>query len=133
MEHQKDMLTVPALVGIYAIAGLYIQRAMRGSSSPLHLENVLVVGGTSAVAAVVAPMLTKPWLCPYRPLTPIANAAVSSALAYLLMRVESVDADGAAMFIPVQMISSLLAQQVAHMMWKMNHKKKKTLLEQQNQ
>jgi hypothetical protein len=128
--HHKNMVTIPALVGVYAIAGLYIQRAMRGSSAPLQLENVLLVGGTSAVAAAVTPFITSPFICPYKPLTPFVDAGVSSALVYGLMRLENVDMDGAAMFLPVQVLSTLLAHQVAHMMWKVKHRKKS--LEQQD-
>ena len=128
--HHKNMVTIPALVGVYAIAGLYIQRAMRGSSAPLQLENVLLVGGTSAVAAVVTPFITSPFICPYKPLSSFVDAGVSSGLVYSLMRLEGVDMDGAAMFVPVQVLSSLLAHQVAHMIWKMNQKNKS--LEQQD-
>jgi hypothetical protein len=128
--HHKDMVTIPALVGAYAIAGLYIQRTMRGSSSPIQFEQVLLVGGTSAVAAAVTPFITSPFICPYKPMAPLADAAVSSGLVYGLMRLENVDASGAAMFLPVQLLSTLLAHHVAHMMWKMKHKGKKSLEEQ---
>ena len=105
----------PALVGVYAIAGLYIQRALRGSSAPLLFENVLMVGGTSAVAAAVTPFVTSPFICPRKPLAPFIDAGVSSGLVYGLMRLEGVDADGAAMFLPVQVLSTLLAHQVTRM------------------
>jgi len=124
--HHKDMITIPALVGVYGIAGLFLQRALRGSSAPLQFEHVLLVGGTSAVAAAVSPMLTGPFICPYKPITPVVNALVGSGLVYTLMRLEGIDTDGAAMFLPVQIASTLLAHQVAHMMWKMKHEKEKT-------
>jgi hypothetical protein len=122
--HHEDMLTIPALVGVYGVAGLFIQRALRGSSTPLQLENLLVVGGTSAVAAAATPFLTTPFICPYKPMTPVVNAVVSSGLVYGLMRLEGVSSDGAAMFVPVQVVSTLLAYQVAHMLWKMKHGEK---------
>jgi hypothetical protein len=128
----KDVLTVPALVGAYAVAGLFIQRAMRGSTAPLGMEHLLLVGGTAAVSSYVTPMLTSPYICQYRPTTPVVNAAVSSGIAYTLLRIEGVDMDGALMFVPVQVVSTLLAYQVAHMMWKMKHKKKKSLLHEQD-
>ena len=123
------MPLVPVLVGVYAIAGLFIQRAIRGSSAPLLLEKVLVVGGTSAAAAAVTPLITRPFICPRKPLSPFIDAGVSSGLVYGLMRLEGVDAEGAAMFLPVQVLSTLLAHQVARMI-KLSHKKS---LEQQDQ
>jgi hypothetical protein len=114
----EDILTVPALVGAYSVAGIYIQRALRGSSGDLPLEHVLLLGGTSALASFATPMLTRPFMCEYRPLTPVADAAVSSALVYGLLRFESVGAEEAAMFLPIQVVSSLLAHYVKHYMWK---------------
>jgi hypothetical protein len=121
--HHKNMVTIPALVGVYAIAGLFVQRTLRGSSAPLQFENVLLVGGTSAVAAAVTPFLTSPFICPYKPMSSFVDAGVSSGLVYGLMRLEGVDMDGAAMFVPVQILSTLLAHQVAHMIWR-NSKEK---------
>jgi hypothetical protein len=116
-QQQKNMVLIPALVGAYAVAGLFIQRAMRGSSAPLQFEQVLLVGGTSAVAAAVTPYITSSFICPHKPLAPVVDASVSSGLVYGLMRLESVDMDGAAMFVPIQLLSTLLAHQVAKMMW----------------
>jgi hypothetical protein len=118
----KDMITVPALVGAYAVAGLFIQRALRGSSTPLQVEQVALIAGTSAVAAFSTPFLTRPFMCPYRPMAPFVDATVSSGLMYSLLRLESVDSEGAAMFLPVQLLSTLLAHQVAHMMRSMKTK-----------
>ena len=125
----KDMITVPALVGAYAVAGLYIQRGLRGSTTPLHVEHVALIAGTSAVAAFVTPFITRPFVCPYRPMAPFADATVSSGLVYSLLRLESVDAEGAAMFIPVQLLSTLLAHQVARMI--RSTKKDKSLEEEE--
>ena len=124
----KDMVTLPALVGAYAIAGLFIQRSFRGSTSPIQFEQVVLVGGTSAVAAAVTPFFTSQFLCPLKPMAPVLDAAVSSGLVYGLMRLENVDGTEAAMFLPVQLLSTLLAHQVIRMMKK--HNKKKSLEEQ---
>jgi hypothetical protein len=113
----KNRVLIPALVGAYAIAGLFIQRAMRGSSTSLQFDQVLLVGGTSAVAAAVTPYVTSSFICPQKPLAPVVDAAVSSGLVYGLMRLENVDMEGASMFVPVQLLSTLLAHQVAKMMW----------------
>ena len=109
---------MPALVGVYSVAGLFVQRALRSSSGALPLEQVLLIGGTSALASFATPMLTRPFMCEYRPLTPVADAAVSSSLVYGLLRLEGVRADEAAMFLPNQVASSLLAHYVKHYMWK---------------
>ena len=119
------MLTVPVLVGAYSVAGIYIQRALRGSSGNLPFEHVLLLAGTSALASFATPMLTRPFMCEYRPLTPVADAAVSSALVYGLLRFESVGAEGAAMFLPIQVVSSLLAHYVKHYIWKEGQRPKK--------
>ena len=99
---------------------------MRGSSATLPLEQALLIGGTSAVAAAVTPMLTRPFFCQHRPTTPLVNAVVSSGLVYALMLAESVDSTGAAMFLPVQILSTLLAYQVAHMLKKRRKKAEAT-------
>ena len=112
-HHRKDML-VPALVGTYSVAGLLIGRSLKPMSSPLSFEHLLVVGGTSAAAAYVSPMITHRVMCPWLPTAPLVNAAVSSALLWAALRAESVDPESAAMFVPVQMASSLLAEYVAH-------------------
>ena len=117
-KHAREDFTVPALVGAYAVGGLLIGRALRSSSSPLKFEQLLLVGGTSAVAAYVAPMVTHRVVSKWSPSTPIVNAAISSGLAWAAFRAESFDADSAAMFVPVQMASSLLAEYVAHQMKK---------------
>jgi hypothetical protein len=64
-------------------------------------------------------------MCEYRPLTPVADAAVSSALVYGLLRFESVGAEEAAMFLPIQVVSSLLAHYVKHYMWKESQRSKR--------
>jgi hypothetical protein len=118
----KDILTIPGLVGAYAIAGLFIQRALRGSSTPLGVQHLALVGGTSAVSSYLTPMLTSPYMCQRRPMAPFLNAVVSSGLAYTFLRVEGVNDESAMMFVPIQLLSTLLAYQVAYMI---NKKEKK--------
>ena len=55
-------------------------------------------------------------------MAPFLNAFVSSGLAYTFLRIEGVNNENAMMFIPIQVLSTLLAYQVAHMM-KKNQKK----------
>ena len=107
---------VPALVGAYAVGGLFLGRALRSSSSAITFEQILLVGGTSAAAAAVSPMITQSLMSEWSPSTPIVNAGISSALSWAAFRAEGFDADSAAMFVPVQIASSLLAEYVAYQM-----------------
>ena len=119
----KDMLTVPALVGVYSVAGLFVQRALRSSSGTLPLEQVILIGGTSALASFATPIITRPFMCEYRPLTPVADAAVSSSLVYGLLKFWGVGGDEAAMLLPTHVASSMLAHYVKHYMWKASKSK----------
>jgi hypothetical protein len=105
------------LVGVYSVAGLYLGRAMRNSSTYIGLDQVLLVGGTSAAAAYAAPMITHRITCPHSASAPFINAGVSSALMWLALQAESMDADSASMFVPVQIGSSLLAEYTSKEMW----------------
>ncbi len=51
-------------------------------------------------------------------MAPFLNAVVSSGLAYTFLRVEGVNDESAMMFVPIQLLSTLLAYQVAHMLKK---------------
>ena len=126
MKHPRSSLVVPALVGVYSIAGLYLGRALRNSSANVSLGQVLLLGGTSAAAAAVAPMISHRLMCPWSPTTPLVNAGISSALVWGAMRAEGFMEDSAALFVPVQIGSSLLAEVVAHELLKMKHEKKAT-------
>lgn len=111
-------MVVPALVGAFSVAGLFLGRSFRPNSLPLSFEQLIVVGGTSAAAAYVSPMITHRLMCPWLPTAPLVNAAVSSALVWAALRAESVDPASAAMFVPVQIALSLLAEYVSHEMRK---------------
>ena len=124
----EDMLTVPVLVGAYSVAGIYIQRALRGSSGNLPFEHVLLLAGTAAAASFATPMLTRPFICEYRPLTPVADAAVSSSLLYGLVKLWGVDGNEAAMLLPTHIASSLLAHNVKHYMWRERQRPKRPSL-----
>ncbi len=116
---------MPVLVGAYAVGGLFLGRALRSSVSPISFEQVLLVGGTSAAAAAVSPMITHNVVCRWSATAPLVNAAVSGAITYTAFRAAGVDGDSSAMFVPVQMASSLLAEYVAHELQKAELNKKK--------
>ena len=115
-QHHRKEMAVPLLTGAYAIAGVFLSRALRRSSSPVTLEQILLLGGTSAAAAYVSPMITHRFMCPWSPTAPLVNAGISGALAWAALRAERFDEDSAAMFVPLQIASLVLAENVTHMM-----------------
>lgn len=123
---ENSRLAVPILTGAYAVAGLYLGRALSNTQAPLGFGTAVMIGGTSAVAAGVSPMLTQMVLCRHSPLAPIFDAGVSSALTWGALRAESIDPTSAAMFIPLSIGSYLLARAVQHAMVKSAKKPPKT-------
>ena len=99
----KSLFT-PALIGTYAIAGLYIGRAASGSSSRLSLGTVARVAGSSAVSAYAAPMLSNYVVCPSSASRPLVEAGISSAVSWAILA-GTTGAEGATRFVPVQLIS----------------------------
>ena len=118
LDMENSRLAVPLLTGTYAVAGLYLGRALSNTQSPLGFGTALMIGGTSAVAAGVSPMVTQMVICRHSPLAPILDAGVSSALTWGALRAESIDPTSAAMFIPLSIGSYLLARAVQHAMIK---------------
>ena len=104
-----DSTTLPLLVGAYSVAGLYLGRALRGAYEPLDMTNVVLVGGTSAVAAYVAPKVSHYIVPHHSPSYPLVNAGVASLLVWGLMSAEGYDQSSSVMFLPVQIASNLLA------------------------
>ena len=113
LKHSRSDMTVPVLVGAYSIGGLFLGRALRSSTSPVSLSQIVLVGGTSAAAAAVSPMITHRLMCQWSASAPLVNAAVSSGVQYIALRVVGTSMDDSAMFVPVQMASSVLAEYVA--------------------
>lgn len=97
-------LFTPTLIGLYSIAGLYIGRALSGTSRSLPLSTVALVASTSAASALVAPMLSPFVVCPNSASAPLVDAAISSAISFELIMLSSSTED-AVRFIPVQMLS----------------------------
>lgn len=97
-------LFTPALIGLYAVAGVYIGRAFSGTRSNLPLSTVALVAGSSAASAYAAPMLSPFLVCPNSASAPLVEAAISSAISFELVMLAS-SMDDATRFIPVQLIS----------------------------
>lgn len=94
----------PVLIGSYAVAGLYIGRALTGSTGKLGLRTVGLVAGSSAVSAYVAPMLVKYITCPQSDSAPLYEAAISSAMSWQILMLTS-GTESATRFIPVQLLA----------------------------
>ena len=109
-------MTVPLLTGAYAVAGVFLGRALRRSTMPVTFEQILLLGGTSAAAAAVSPMIAHRLICPWSPTAPLVNAGISGALAWAALRAEMFDENSAAMFVPVQIASNVLAENVTHIL-----------------
>ncbi len=100
----SKMLFTPALVGMYAVAGLYIGRVLTGSVGAIPLSTVAMVGASSAASAAVAPTLSSFLVCPNSATAPLVEAAISTAISYELIMLASSSED-AVRFIPVQLVS----------------------------
>ena len=95
-------LVTPALVGGYAVVGVYIGRSMLGVKGTLPLTTMALVAGTSAASAYAAPYLTQMVMCPRSPSAPLVEAAISSAISWQLLALTS-GAQSATMFVPIQL------------------------------
>ena len=104
--------SVPLLAGAYSVAGLVLVRVVSGSSGLPDLETAALVGGTSAVAAAVSPMVTNPLVDRTSSLAPLADAGAAGALTWLALRSLSVSTSEASKFVPIAMASYLLANMV---------------------
>lgn len=98
-------LFTPVLIGSYAVAGLYIGRALTGSTGKLGMKTVGLVAGSSAVSAYTAPWVLDFFgVCPNSANAPLYEAAVSSAISYQILMFTS-GTESAIRFIPVQLLA----------------------------
>jgi hypothetical protein len=104
MKMMWKALFAPALIGTYAIVGLYIGRAASGSTSRLPLGTVALVAGSSAASAYAAPMLSKFVVCPSSASRPLVEAGISSAVSWTILA-GATGAESATRFVPVQLLS----------------------------
>ena len=108
-------ITKSAYVGGAAVAALYGARWLQGSSGTLSLSSVATIAGVSAATAYVAPNLCAYAMCPHSPGFPIAEAAVSSGLAWGAHSLVF-NSNEATMFVPVQLVAYLAGNYVYNYM-----------------
>ena len=108
------------VVGVYSIAGIYIARWMRGSTSIVTNNELAFAAGTSAVAAWGAPHVAKMVVKHNSDIEPFAEAAASAALTWPVMYWASGSTAAANMFLPIQAVSHLTGS-FAVTKWKRTH------------
>ena len=118
---QWEKVKTAAVVGVYSLAGIYIARWMRGSTSTLSNNELAFAVGTSAAAAWGAPKVTAMIVKPDSDVEPFVEAAASAALTWPVMYWASGSANAANMFLPVQAVSHLTGS-YAVTKWRRWHK-----------
>lgn len=109
-----DMIQ-PALAGVYAVGGIYINRSFRQIQSPVSLEQVGYAAGATALSSALAPLAVPYLVCPVSDAAPYVEAAISTAIAWELVMLGS-DMNTANMYAPIHLGSVLLANYVSKML-----------------
>ena len=107
MWQKWKVLKTAGVVGVYSVAGVYIARWLRGSTSPITTKDLAFAAGTSAAAAWGAPMLAKMVVKEDSSVEPLVEAAASAALTWPVMYWASGSSTAANMFLPIQAVSHL--------------------------
>lgn len=127
MNEEEFDFTTPAIVGVYALAGLFIVRSMKGAVSPVSTEMLFLVGGTSAAATVLASRILPSVVGPESDIGPLAHSAISAGITWVVMGALS-DPESAKTMIPVSFVADLTGNYAASMVqkgaWKMQKKDK---------
>ena len=105
----------PALAGVYAVGGIYINRSFRQIQSPVSLEQVGYAAGATAVSSALAPLAVPYLVCPVSDVAPYVEAVISTAIAWELVMLGS-DMNTANMYAPIHLGSVLLANYVSKML-----------------
>lgn len=117
----KDMpemdFTTPAIIGLYSVAGIYIVRALRGSTSPVQVPTLLMVAGTSMAASVTAARVLPSFMCPKAELAPMLQTGISAGMQWLVLNVVA-DMETANTMVPVAVVSDVLGNYAASMVLK---------------
>jgi hypothetical protein len=111
-----DHLITPALIGGYAVIGVYVGRNALGSRGELSWSSIALVAGTSAASAYAAPFLSQMVVCPRSPSAPLVEAAISSAISWQLLAMTT-GAQSATMFVPVQLGAHIAGKYIAPRLW----------------
>jgi len=117
----KDMpemdFTTPAIIGLYSVAGIYIVRALRGSTSPVQVPTLLLVAGTSMAASVTAARVLPSFMCPKAELAPMLQTGISAGMQWVVLNVVA-DMETANTMVPVAVVSDVLGNYAASMVIK---------------
>ena len=106
-EQEQEWWThwvVPVTIGAYAVAGVYIGRALKNSSDPLPMNKVLMVAGTSIASAALAARALPFVYEKNADAAPLLEAALSTAISWAALNVE-MGQESATMFAPIQFIA----------------------------
>ena len=104
----------PATIGAYAVAGLYIGRALRSSSDPLQTNKVLMVAATSVASAAIAARALPFVFEKHADSAPLVEAAMSTAITWAALNVE-LGSESATMFAPIQFVAHFTGDIAAEM------------------
>ena len=109
--------TTPVIVGVYAMAGVFIVRALKGATTPVAFPVLAVVAGTAAASSAVASRVLPAVVCPKSDIAPLAQAAISSGLSWVALNVLA-DMDTATTMVPVTLASDVLGNYAASLVLK---------------
>jgi hypothetical protein len=94
----------PLTIGAYAVAGVYIGRALKNSTDSLPLNKVLMVAATSTAAAAIAAKALPHVFEKEADSAPLVEAALSTAITWAAINAE-MGRESATMFAPIQFIA----------------------------
>lgn len=108
-------LKIPAMTGVYSIAGVYVARWWMGSQTPLENSDLAKVFAISASASWLSPIVSQKLGMSWD--SHLWMAGVSAGLTYPIMLGTMGNSTGAVGFLPIQFTSQVLADVVANK-WK---------------
>ncbi len=109
--------TTPAIVGLYAMAGVFIVRALKGATTPVAFPVLAVIAGTAAASSAVASRVLPAVVCPKSDIAPLAQAAISTGLSWVALNVLA-DMETATTMVPVNLASDVLGTYAAGLVLK---------------
>ena len=119
-ESWMQKTKVPIVVGVYSIAGLYLVRWWTQSTMPVSNSQLAFVFGTSAASSWLAKKASWKLMDPYSDSAPWVETLGSAALTWPVMYWASMDTSTANMFVPIQLVSQIVAT-AAVGKWKRMH------------
>ena len=104
----------PATIGAYAVAGLYVVRALKKSTEPLPTNAVLMVAATSVAAAAISARALPLVYEEKADSAPLVEAAMSTAFTGAALNAV-LGSESALMFAPIQFIAHFTGDIAAEM------------------